>query len=185
MNNWRVLTTTTLACVATASFALIETEGFDGPGMTFDNPFFQHNFQTVPGTSLFWEIIDWDFQSAPQSLFLAVAEDNITFDTDPGEFVQHAQIWVKSEYGYAEVTFNGLDGSNNVITDTLTFNQGVTGWHLAESHAGFAVVTDMQLIGYEGVFDDLQADAVPEPATMTLLGLGVAAIAARRKRKLA
>jgi len=32
------------------------------------------------------------------------------------------------------------------------------------------------------VMDDFQADAVPEPATMTALGLGIAALIARRRR---
>lgn len=183
MNTWRLLSLSSLLLASGASFALTQTEGFDGPAFTFENSFFLHDFNGIGSGDPFWEIVDWTSQSSEQSLFLAPALDIITFDLQGSEIVTQAEVYVNSAGGSGSVTFVGFDVANNPLSDTLEFTQGQSGWQLAEANANFVTITEIQLQGFETNFDDLSVEVVPEPATMTLLGLGVAAFAARRKRK--
>jgi hypothetical protein len=175
-----------VAFTASAS-ANVYFEGFeDAAGNTvFTEPFFNHDFQD-PGDATqsgFWDILTGDNVSAPNALWLYPARDVITFNTAPGEFVVDASVHVNGQFGYAEATIFGFDASMTPIDQKLEVPQGTQGWQVLQSNNSFAEITRIELVGFEGVFDNLQVEAVPEPATMLALGAGVAMLAARRRKK--
>lgn len=176
----KLLFSALVAVASSMAMATTQFEGFEGPtkATIFENSFFNHSLD--PNSSS-WDPWDFNFYTGTQSIILYPDTDVITFNTTGSEYVSQAQIYVLSAFGGAIVKFNGLDSSNNVIDQTFTYNQGIQDWNLAQSGSQFASITSIEITGFEGVFDDLSVEVVPEPATMSLLALG--ALAALRKRK--
>lgn len=166
--------------LATFAVARTEFEGFEGPtkATIFENPFFNHSLNP---SSITWDPWTADFFSGSQSIILYPDTDIITFNTVGAEEVTSAQIQVLSLYGDAIVRFNGKDSNGTDVFQETTYSQGVANWVLSSSDNRFDYLTSIEITGFEGVFDDLSVEVVPEPATVSLLALG--ALAALRKRK--
>lgn len=103
----------------------------------------------------------------------------ISFTTAVSSF---GGMW-QSAYDDSTLTFQFFD-TNNVALNTITKtppNSGTLTWYGFSYAPGISkvlVTSDQQ---YQ-IVDDFTANAVPEPATMAALGLGVAAMIRRRKR---
>jgi hypothetical protein len=68
---------------------------------------------------------------------------------------------------------------NNV---TIAANPAITVLHGVSTFAGQGFIFPTATFGGTGIFGpNFQADVVPEPATLALVGLGVGAVAARRR----
>lgn len=84
-----------------------------------------------------------------------------------------------------KITF--YDANNTVIGSptTLLAPQGTWQWNGFSSTVGIKKIRIDGIQGNNGAImaDDLQVQAVPEPATMSALGLGAAAMLRRRKKK--
>ncbi len=86
--------------------------------------------------------------------------------------------------GSANVVFIGVYSDLSTITTTLTVTsfQSLTTFTFPVGFAGLTSLRWSQDAPFHQ-FDDLVVDAVPEPATLLLLGAGLSAVAARRRLK--
>jgi hypothetical protein len=106
----------------------------------------------------------------------------------------YTDIWVQASYykdftGAPSVSVNGasLTSSDDSllasIPDWGQWRISLTEWQFSTPQTSAQVV----LLGYNNgtMFDEIKVDTqtVPEPATMTLVGIGVAALLARRRRR--
>lgn len=78
-------------------------------------------------------------------------------------------------------TFGNLGTSGGSATETFTTSADFTGLNLSHIQV-FSDWGSSSAVSGTAFIDDVQFQAVPEPATMTALGLGVAALLRRRKK---
>lgn len=101
----------------------------------------------------------------------------LTFSTAVSAFGGYFQT-CDASYGTFDLWF--YDGGNNLL-GTESFTTGSAHeWRGWEHAAGIAYV--LMSGNAAPAMDDLQANAVPEPATLAALGLGAAAMLRRRKK---
>lgn len=107
---------------------------------------------------------------------LAPAEDDVTFNLAPGEYVDWAGVTLLDYCGTGCTQFEvvGTEGSmtfqNTTVGEQETYD--TTGLDLGE-------IVTVHLRSYEGLFNDLMINVVPEPATLELLMIGVLACCRR------
>ena len=84
-----------------------------------------------------------------------------------------------------KITFYDVNGAVIGSPTTLLAPQGAWEWNGFNSTVGIKKIRIDGIQGNNGAIlaDDLQIQAVPEPATMSALGLGAAAMLRRRKKK--
>lgn len=164
----------TILALAPAGSAVADIliEDFEDPGGggAFD-PAFNHVLHDVgdPNSPGFWELDG-------EVLWLYPATDEVTFNLGPGEYVDWAEVTLADfcGVGCTSVEFIGTAGSmlfeNVSVSAEETYN--TTGLGLGE-------ITGVVLTSYEGRFDNLTINVVPEPATAVLLTL---TSALRRRR---
>lgn len=112
----------------------------------------------------------------------AAINTTLQFSTGMTRFGGYFAVEVDSA-GTSTLTLSFFDSSNNQIgaTQSITSGSNAMIWY------GWNSTIAIDHINFGGgaiapVMDDFQADPVPEPATMTALGLGLAALLARRRR---
>jgi len=140
----------------------------------FASEIFQHNIVPIPGVGYaVWEISDIVSPPSGNALNLWPALDEITFDLGPGEYVDYASIDFADWGGGTTFRVIGTLGTYSAFAP-------MQGWGSANTDEPiFGQITMIKLSSFEGGFDNLTINVVPEPATLLLLGLGAALL---RKR---
>ena len=168
--------------VAAPTMAVQHVEDFEyetPASDTFTNGVFQHNIVPIPPLDYVWWEISDDFSNptptSGNALVLAPATDEVTFDLGLGEYVNYAAIDF-ADWG-GGTTFEVIG-----TLDTYSVSISSGGWGSADtSGQSLGEITMIKLISYEGVFDNLTIDVVPEPATLGLLLIGGLALLKRRR----
>ena len=96
--------------------------------------------------------------------------------------VSSVSIFASAGFTLGVFTMVAKDASNNILgLDVQTANAGQWVQLAFSSNINIASITLTEVTGANSfVYDDLSA--VPEPATMAILGLGAAALIRRRRR---
>jgi len=154
---------------AAGNFALGQDQT-DNANITFTRTTYQggENYQTTSGA---------------QAQLWKVEFTGLAIDVNPGDMVQLGITGTARNAGFTwfnHASNAALSGSTQQGSDDLmryhNLNDLVAGSGTWDSLGnGWDKSSDMNML--------VEAQAVPEPATMTILGLGVAAFAARRKKK--
>jgi len=157
--------------------AVVYVENFEDdsnptePG--FASSIFNHNILPVDG----WGLLDDVGPPFPSgyALYLWPAIDEITFDLGPGEYVDYAAIDFQDWGGATTFDVIGTLDSFSVQTSSSAWQTvDTTGQNLGQ-------ITMVRLSSYEGGFDNLTINVVPEPATILLFGLGTLAVLRKRR----
>lgn len=170
-----MLMTTFCLLLSSQVFGIIHIETFDlvMPVVdTFDNGVFHHEIEGVGGGTGSWNI-EHSGQISPGvnniALALYPAQDTITFNLGPGEYVEYVSVDFIDLGGGSNVTITDSDGL--FIQSTLPV-QNLTKYSINTAGSSLGRITSIVLSSYEGMFDNVAIHVVPEPATMLLVGLG-------------
>ncbi len=154
-------------------------EGFEYPkpdSNSFSYDIFQHNIVPQPDLDyVVWNISTFGSPPSGKALDLWPAVDEITFDLAPGEYVDY-------------VAFDFIDWGGSTIVE-VTIDSDIFPieaylsevWMYVELIAPQEEITMLRLSSYEGAFDNITVNVVPEPATILLLTLGGIALRKRNK----
>lgn len=164
--------------LSSPAVALMYVEDFeyDKPDQNdFTNGVFNHNIMPMPPlNSPFWDISDFGSPPSGNALDLWPAADEVTFNLSLGEYVDYVSIDFIDWLG--DTTFEVFG-----TLDTYSVSILPGGWTSADtSGQNLGQITMVKLSSYEGAFDNLTINVVPEPATFLLFGLGAAFL--RKKR---
>lgn len=156
------------------------TGEWDGTGLSLDIPY---SGQTFP--DVIFTMPDVDITTDTDPLMGTRTEGGeITF-FDPADMVNPL---IRIEFDSAWLTFYGFGGSESFSGDNVT----ITGWGINDatltdnaafsfSFANQVVLNDDWVNGFEATAA-FTSSAVPEPATLALLGIGALATLTRRRR---
>jgi hypothetical protein len=161
-----------------------------------DSPFVgDYRANGVSAISVDFQLFDVDFSAAERPMTLFLREDNGTPadpDDDWAAYYKHAEYVPQVGEGWKHFDYAVDSASNTLPTGWLTIalgpNSPTPDWN--------ALITDVdQLVffwgdpeffyifqGWDIGMDNVSIDAVPEPATLGALALGVCALAFRRRR---
>jgi hypothetical protein len=151
----------------------ILVEDFEDGGAGGFDPAFKHQLLPVPpNTEAYWELDG-------AVLWLYPAIDEVTFNLAPGQHVEWASVTLVDHDPGGSITgveFVGTAGSVTfpAVQVGVEETYDTTGLNLGE-------IQMIRLASYEGWFDDLTIDVVPEPATAMLLALTGLALPRRRR----
>jgi hypothetical protein len=128
---------------------------------------FQHNIVPIPTANhVGWDIDDWPTHDG-NSLDLYPAIDEVTFLLGPGEYVEYASVDLVNGGGSNSFEAIGTQGSY-MVQDT-PFLQ----WQTADTTGeNLGQIIMVKLLAYEGAFDNLTINVVPEPFSLGLMGIG-------------
>ena len=153
---------------------------WDGTGLSLDIPYFGLTFHNVNFTM-------------PEVQITAISYPLKGTKTEGGEIkffdptdMVNPLIWI--EFDSAWLTFYGFGGSESFSGDNVT----ITGWGVGDatlteeaafsfSFANQVALNDDWVNGFEATAA-FTSSAIPEPATLTLLGIGALATLTRRRR---
>ena len=171
LNNLFLVSIVGLILTAPA-IAVQYTEDFDyaTTSNSFTDGIFQHNIVPVSGyPDAYWDISDYELPPSSKALQLWPAIDEITFNLAPGEYVDYVAIDSVDQDGDTTFEVIGTLDTYSVPIISIGWNSWVsvntTGQNLGE-------ITMIRLSSYEGAFDNLTINVVPEPATLLLFSLG-------------
>lgn len=179
------------ACVLATLFpGLIRAEtiveDFTQNGAPGFDPRFVHSVESTLLAS-FWEITDQQSKATPgnHELFLAPATDEVTYRLTGGQFIDFASV-VLTDYagmGGTTVTFTGTKGANPRTSITFS-NTAVSTPTLFSTQGQLDRVESITLTSFEGTFDNLTVNVIPEPSAALLAilaGLGFVTVAGLRR----
>jgi len=173
--------------VIVASYApgVIVTEDFNSytskPSTSeFDNGIFHHSINQNNPPNPAWDISTYNPNGPPfadNALDLWPAQDIVTFNLTLGQYVDFASVKVINWGNLSMIIFEDVDATKHQEFITVQ-DQWLTYDTLA---LGLGHLQSITLFSYNGAFDDLQVNVVPEPITILLIGAGGLMIR-RRKR---
>ena len=177
--------------ISVQASALIITEDFENvttASTTFTTDgILQHTIydgSMQPATNDLWDISTYNPNGpsfADNALNLWLAQDVVTFNLAPGLYVDFASVKVINWGSFGNLSmiiFKDVNGE--IHQDFITVQDQ---WLTYDTSAlGLGNLQSITLYSQEGAFDDLEVNVVPEPMTLSLLGLG-SVILRRRKRK--
>jgi len=157
------------------------TEGFEyhtPDSNTFTSGIFQHNIVPMPPVDYTsWDISTFGSPPSGNALDLWPAIDEVTFDLNQGEYIDYASIQLSD---YSNGTTFEVTGSLGTYTLTIPFNGG--SWEFADTTGqNIGNITMVRLMSYEGMFDNLTVNVLPEPSTVLLLSMGSLAVLRKRR----
>lgn len=167
--------------------ATLITEDFqvDGnPGVPGFDPLFDHNvdrdeFGRNEGVNS--SFTTSRFVSPGHSLFIGSGTDYITFNLDPGEYVDYAEVWLTSFQSNPPAYFHAIGTQGELIIEVQgTFSSPLERVDTAAANLG--EIVEIRLTGFEGYFDNLGINVVPEPGTVFLFMVAGLVMAARRNK---
>ncbi len=170
--------------LTTPTMAVQHVEDFEYPkpaSNTFTNGVFQHNIVPHAGMqpgSEHWDISDAGPPPSGNALDLWPAVDEVTFNLAAGEYVDYAAVDAIDWGGNTTFEVIGTLGTYSV---PFTYN-GMNHWTTVDTTGqNLGEITMIKLSSYEGAFDNLTINVVPEPTTLLLLSFG--GLALMRKRR--
>jgi hypothetical protein len=177
--------------VASCTHGAIAIEDFNSyaskpPTTEFDNGTFHHSIAEVdPGypATKNWDISTSNPSGPPladNALILQHTQDIVTFNLTPGQYIDFASVKVinwGSLGNLSIIIFRDVNGASHQEYITA-LNQWST---YDTSTLGLGNLQSITLFSYDGAFDDLQVNVVPEPISILLIGAG-SLMARRRKR---
>lgn len=108
--------------------------------------------------------------SPDHSLFIGSGTDYVTFNLEPGQFVDYAEVWLTSNQNDPPAYFHVIGTEGELLIDVPgSFTSPLTRVDTASAHVG--EIVEIRLTGFEGYFDDLTINVVPEPGTILLFVL--------------
>ena len=175
-----------VAIVSVQASALIITEDFNGytsKPLTseFDNGIFHHNIieTNPPGSN--WDISTFNSSGTPfadNALNLLFVQDIVTFDLASGQHIDFASVKAIN-WGPTIIIFDPVNGTDHTVSITTP-----SGWFTYDtSGLGLGSLQSITLYSYDGAFDDLEVNVVPEPISILLVGAGSVLVLRRRKSK--
>jgi hypothetical protein len=173
-----------VVAVQSAEAAII-TEDFEAngdPGVGGFDPAFNHRIdrdEFGQNTIAFSQFRASRFTSPGHSLFLAPATDYVTFNLNPGEYVDYAEVWMRSNQADPPGYFHVIGTRGELLQQTSAYS--VTFARFDTSGANLGRIVEIRLTGYEGYFDDLRISVVPEPPGALLLAISAGLFIRRRK----
>ena len=150
----------------------------------FDNGVFHHSINKLnpnDPSDPAWDISTSNPSGpsfADNALDLFPAQDIVTFNLTPSQYIDFASVKVMNWGNLSLIIFKDVDGISH--TDVITVQNQ---WFTYDTSAlGLGNLQSITLFSYNGAFDDLEVNVVPEPVSILLIGAG--GLMARRRKKI-